>query len=102
MNLALVCDQESDKDALADQFVSFPAAVVYITAKGPFTLAIFAAISSTRDSNRRGIASSLHGRFEIAVKSQQKSPLKTAASRRLTHFKILDYSVQFSLVSVLR
>ena len=32
---------------------------------------------TTGDSNRRGIASSLHGRFEIATKSQQKSPLKS-------------------------
>ena len=58
--------------------------------KGPFTLAIFAAILaaifatiSSVISNSRGIACSLHGRFEIAT----KSPRSRSKNRRLNRRK---------------
>ena len=66
--------------------------ILFYCLKGPFTLAIFAAISRAiswrfqiaRVNYRRGIASSqLHGRFEITVKSPRNRSKNRQCKRAL-------------------
>ena len=64
---------------------------------GPLTLAILAAISR-RVNYRRGIASSLHGRFEIAAKSRLKSLLKSPQNRQCKRaIRVFTPSVRASI-----